>query len=44
MAIANIAWILAAAGKKVLVVDWDLEAPSLYRYFEPFLDARSVGL
>jgi cellulose biosynthesis protein BcsQ len=42
MAIANIAWILAAAGNKVLVVDWDLEAPSLYRYFEPFLDAGSV--
>jgi hypothetical protein len=42
MAIANIAWILAAAGKRVLVVDWDLEAPGLYRYFEPFLDTGSV--
>jgi hypothetical protein len=42
MAIANIAWILAAAGKKVLVVDWDLEAPGLYRFLEPFLDVGSV--
>ena len=37
MALANVAWILASAGKKVLVVDWDLEAPGLHRYFAPFL-------
>ena len=37
MAVANIAWILASRGKRVLVVDWDLEAPGLHRYFRPFL-------
>jgi cellulose biosynthesis protein BcsQ len=37
MALANFAWILAASGKKVLVLDWDLEAPGLHRYFRPFL-------
>lgn len=38
MALANTAWILAANGKRVLAVDWDLEAPGLHRYFHPFLD------
>lgn len=42
MALANIAWILASAGKRVLVVDWDLESPGLHRYFAPFLDADAV--
>jgi len=37
MAVANVAWILASAGKRVLTVDWDLEAPGLHRYFRPFL-------
>jgi hypothetical protein len=37
MALANIAWVLASNGKRVLVVDWDLEAPGLHRYFAPFL-------
>jgi hypothetical protein len=37
MALANIAWILASAGQRVLLVDWDLEAPGLHRYFHPFL-------
>ncbi|MEU9347056.1 FxSxx-COOH system tetratricopeptide repeat protein [Streptomyces sp. NPDC048278] len=38
MALANVAWILAANGKRVLAVDWDLEAPGLDRFFHPFLD------
>ncbi len=38
MALANVAWILAANGKRVLVADWDLESPGLYRFFQPFLD------
>ena len=38
MALANIAWILASSGKQVLMIDWDLEAPGLHRYFRPFLD------
>ena len=37
MAIANFAWILAANSKKVLTIDWDLEAPGLHRFFRPFL-------
>ncbi|MYS84223.1 FxSxx-COOH system tetratricopeptide repeat protein [Embleya scabrispora] len=37
MALANVAWILASRGKRVLVVDWDLESPGLHRYFHPYL-------
>ncbi|WP_316770108.1 FxSxx-COOH system tetratricopeptide repeat protein [Streptomyces sasae] len=43
MALANTAWILAANGKRVLVVDWDLEAPGLHRFFHPFLDPATLG-
>ncbi|MDG6107965.1 tetratricopeptide repeat protein [Dactylosporangium aurantiacum] len=39
MALANVAWILAAAGHKVLAADWDLESPGLHRFFHPFMDA-----
>jgi cellulose biosynthesis protein BcsQ len=48
MAVANVAWILAMSGKRVLAIDWDLEAPGLHRYIHPFLDdpelAESPGL
>lgn len=48
MALANVAWILASTGSRVLVVDWDFEAPGLHRYFRPFLPdpelAESPGL
>jgi MinD-like ATPase involved in chromosome partitioning or flagellar assembly len=37
MALANFAWIMAACGKHVLAIDWDLEAPGLHRYLRPFL-------
>ncbi|GIH91542.1 hypothetical protein Psi01_21720 [Planobispora siamensis] len=37
MALANTAWILASAGRRVLVVDWDLESPGLHKFFTPFL-------
>lgn len=43
MALANTAWILAANGKRVLAVDWDLEAPGLHRYFHPFLDPGGLA-
>ncbi|WP_405592745.1 FxSxx-COOH system tetratricopeptide repeat protein [Streptomyces sp. NBC_01092] len=43
MALANVAWILAANGKRVLAVDWDLEAPGLHRFFHPFLDPATLG-
>ena len=42
MALANVAWILAANGRRVLVADWDLESPGLHRFFHPFLDEREV--
>src|SRR5271156_4136594 len=37
MLLANVAWALAMSGKRVLMLDWDLEAPGLHRYFAPFL-------
>lgn len=43
MALANTAWILAANGKRVLAVDWDLEAPGLHRFFHPFLDPNALA-
>jgi tetratricopeptide (TPR) repeat protein/MinD-like ATPase involved in chromosome partitioning or flagellar assembly len=42
MAVANVAWILASNGKRVLTVDWDLEAPGLHRYFAPFLTDKDL--
>jgi len=36
MALANIAVLLAMAGKRVLAVDFDLEAPGLWRFFQGF--------
>src|ERR1700689_748786 len=47
MALANVAWILAANGYRVLVADWDLESPGLHRFLYPFLeqvvrDARGI--
>jgi CobQ/CobB/MinD/ParA nucleotide binding domain len=38
MALANVAWLLALNNQRVLVIDWDLEAPGLHRYLHPFLD------
>jgi tetratricopeptide (TPR) repeat protein len=38
MALANVAWILAANGHRVLVADWDLESPGLHRFLYPFVE------
>ena len=43
MALANVAWILASDGNRVLTVDWDLESPGLHKFFHPFLDASTVS-
>ncbi len=43
MALANVAWILAANGQRVLVVDWDLESPGLHRFFRPFLSEAMLS-
>lgn len=42
MALAHVAWVLASNGKRVLILDWDLEAPGLHRYFYPFLDDKEL--
>jgi tetratricopeptide (TPR) repeat protein/cellulose biosynthesis protein BcsQ len=42
MAVANVAWILAANGHHVLAADWDLESPGLHRFFHPFLEEAAV--
>lgn len=46
MALANIACLLARrqADAEVLMIDWDLEAPGLDRYFEPQLGAAPPSL
>jgi MinD-like ATPase involved in chromosome partitioning or flagellar assembly len=43
MALMNAAAELSSRGKRVLVVDFDLEAPGLQSY-EPFADAASAGI
>src|SRR5579875_4118515 len=42
MALANVAWILAANGRRVLAVDWDLESPGLYRFYRPFIGQGAI--
>lgn len=42
MTLANVAWILASNGKRVLSVDWDLESPGLHKFFHPFLDESTI--
>jgi MinD-like ATPase involved in chromosome partitioning or flagellar assembly len=36
MVLANVGVVLANWGYRVLLVDWDLEAPGLYEYLQPF--------
>jgi tetratricopeptide (TPR) repeat protein len=43
MCMANVAWIIASSGKRVLTVDWDLESPGLHKFFHPFLDESTVS-
>lgn len=42
MALANVAWILAANGHRVLAADWDLESPGLHRFFAPYVDPAII--
>jgi MinD-like ATPase involved in chromosome partitioning or flagellar assembly len=44
MALANVGWLLASSGKRVLMIDWDLEAPGLHRYVNPFLPPETREL
>jgi tetratricopeptide (TPR) repeat protein/MinD-like ATPase involved in chromosome partitioning or flagellar assembly len=41
MALANVAILLSQWGNRVLVVDWDLEAPGIERYFEEMIPGSS---
>ena len=41
MALANVAVLMAQWGFRVLVVDWDLEAPGLNRYFQDLSSASA---
>jgi cellulose biosynthesis protein BcsQ/tetratricopeptide (TPR) repeat protein len=43
MALANVAWILASNGRRVLTIDWDLESPGLHRFYHPFLDDKTLS-
>ncbi len=43
MALANIAFELAKRQKKILIVDWDLEAPGLEKYFSAFKIENSTN-
>ncbi len=43
MAMANVAWIIASNGKRVLAVDWDLESPGLHKFFHPFLEDSIIN-
>lgn len=42
MALANVAFIAALNGKRVLVIDWDLEAPGLSYYFRGLINSRTA--
>lgn len=44
MALANVAFLAAMNGKRVLVMDWDLEAPGLVYYFRGLLEAADAKL
>ena len=43
MALANIAVLLSQMGRRVLIVDWDLEAPGLDRYFKDYLSPSEIN-
>ncbi len=43
MALANVAWLLASQGHRVLTIDWDFEAPGLHHYFAPFLNDKDIS-
>jgi len=47
MAVANVAALLSKAGNKVLIIDWDLEAPGLEKYFSASITGsrqQSIGI
>lgn len=43
MAVANVGFIAAMAGKRVLLMDWDLEAPGLAVYYRGVTEHEAAG-
>jgi MinD-like ATPase involved in chromosome partitioning or flagellar assembly len=43
-ALTNVAAILASWGRRVLCIDWDLDAPGLAHYFRPYMASSTAGL
>lgn len=43
MALANISIVLAQWGYKVLIIDWDLEAPGLENFFKEYLSIKRTN-
>ncbi len=43
MALANIAFLAAMNGLRVLVMDWDLEAPGLHHYFRGIMEPEDAA-
>jgi len=43
LALANIAALLAKWGKRVLIIDWDLEAPGLENFYTKFINFDTVS-
>lgn len=43
LALVNVATLLSKWGKKVLMIDWDLEAPGLENFFAPYLQDVDWG-
>jgi hypothetical protein len=43
MAVANVAFLAALNGLRVLVMDWDLEAPGLHYYFRGLVEGPEAG-
>ncbi|MEI6847612.1 MAG: AAA family ATPase [Chlorobiaceae bacterium] len=43
MALVNIACLMATQKKKILLIDWDLEAPGLHSFFNNAINKEQVG-
>ena len=43
MLLANTAWLLAERGHRVLIIDWDLEAPGVHHYFSDVLVDKNLA-
>jgi hypothetical protein len=41
--LANVAMIMASNQRRVAIIDWDLEAPGIHRYFRPFLSDPDIS-